>query len=128
MLLLLKALARSGKLLLVAAFALLPFAILANTEIGYKNGQIGKNQSVIKDRQKQGIEAFKAVEIAIKPFVIPPKTASKPTIKGLPIKLVIDDVIVFRTETSAADNLVAYSSSPIENRFANKNARFYTPG
>ncbi|MEM1123211.1 MAG: hypothetical protein AAGJ18_22410 [Bacteroidota bacterium] len=115
------------KVQLLLILALLPSTVFANTEIIQENGQIGNRQSVIKDRQSNKIETFEAQEIQIRPFAVPKKLKGKSTIEGLPVKLVIDDVIVFRAEPNAMDNLVA-CSSPTADRFSSKKTRFYTPG
>ena len=108
-------------------FTFLPFALLANTEIIDKRVKYEVVNSVIKDFKKENVKGFTIAEIKLKSFDLSSNVNPKKSIKIIPLKLVIDDVIVFRTETSSATELMAYHNvgSAVQ---SNNNTRFFTPG
>lgn len=115
------------KVSIVFIFAFLPFSLLANVEIIEKNVQLEIVKSVLKKFQKENNSVFAPPSLKLKLFVLPPNVNPKKSIKTIPLKLVIDDVIVFRTEKSSALELVAYSGTTNEGKLTRTN-RFYVPG
>lgn len=108
-------------------FALLPCALLANTEIIDKNVVHEVGNSVIKNFKKKGVKGFTVPKVKLRSFVLPIEPNRKKNIEIVPLKLVIDDVIVFRTETSSATELMAYNDT-VASSSTNRTPRPFMPG
>lgn len=111
------------KVTVLFVFALLPYSLLASTEIIDKNAQQEVGKAVIKNFKKKGVKEFAVPKVKLKAFVLPVNPNQEKTIEVGPLKLVIDDVIVFRTETSSAAELMAYNDT-----VANPTPRPFMPG